>query len=478
MRSLQFVTFRAKLGPNLDPAPTFLDPAMTQLTDVRLRALIKRRPANRVSVPDGSVRGLSIRVGPSSMTWSLKLRVRGDGGVSNRGHELNGKTYRVTLGEYPTVSIDAARALAHQYWDQAKKGISPVKALEESATAGGLTVSELGQSFISDYVKMRELKAFNRYQCAINVHIIPQLGTLLADRVTRDDVRAMLKRVLEKKERPIHPRGRPRGGKEAARTTMSVLRTMFAWAITEGMIKRRDNPASGMERNLPKKNSKERVLSLTEARVVYSAADALGYPFGPVYRLLLLTGCRPGEWSGCQRSFVDLDQALLILPAKHYKSDHVHIVPLVPAAVAILREVFEAVPRSANEYIFSGTGGKKPVVGWPKVHERMLREICAVTGEKVVNRWTPHDLRRTVATRLAETLGVGGEQMIRRVLGHSDGSVTAIYNRYGYVKEMRAVLNQWADELTQKEGTKSESESDSVTPLQTAQVPDRLVAAA
>jgi len=56
-----------------------------------------------------------------------------------------------------------------------------------------------------------------------------------------------------------------------------------------------------------------------------------------------------------------------------------------------------------------------------------------------------------VATRLAETLGVGGEQMIKRVLGHSDGSVTAIYNRYGYVKEMRAVLTQWAKDLTEGE---------------------------
>ena len=53
-----------------------------------------------------------------------------------------------------------------------------------------------------------------------------------------------------------------------------------------------------------------------------------------------------------------------------------------------------------------------------------------------------------MATRIAEQLGVGGEQMIKRVLGHTDGSVTAIYNRYGYVKEMRAVLERWVDDLT------------------------------
>jgi hypothetical protein len=38
-------------------------------------------------------------------------------------------------------------------------------------------------------------------------------------------------------------------------------------------------------------------------------------------------------------------------------------------------------------------------------------------------------------------------QLIRRVLGHSDGSVTAIDNRYGYVREMRASLEAWANEL-------------------------------
>jgi integrase len=78
----------------------------------------------------------------------------------------------------------------------------------------------------------------------------------------------------------------------------------------------------------------------------------------------------------------------------------------------------------------------------------MLHAVVAETGESLAAPWTAHDLRRTVATRLAETLGVGGEQLIRKVLGHSDGSVTAIYNRYGYVKEMRSALEGWARELT------------------------------
>lgn len=77
-----------------------------------------------------------------------------------------------------------------------------------------------------------------------------------------------------------------------------------------------------------------------------------------------------------------------------------------------------------------------------------MRAMCSVTGERAVKDFNPHDIRRTVATRIAELLGVGGEQLIRRVLGHADGSVTAIYNRYGYVKEMRAALEQVTVDLT------------------------------
>ncbi len=69
-------------------------------------------------------------------------------------------------------------------------------------------------------------------------------------------------------------------------------------------------------------------------------------------------------------------------------------------------------------------------------------------GPEISQEVPSHDLRRTVATRLAEALGDEGDKLVKRVLGHSDGGVTAIYNRYGYVSEMRRALEQWAKELT------------------------------
>src|ERR1700730_1574365 len=74
---------------------------MSKLTDAQLRAWLKHRPAKRIAIPDRAVSGLTLRLGPSAMTWTLRLRVKGEGGVSQRGHRRNGKLYRVTLGEYP-----------------------------------------------------------------------------------------------------------------------------------------------------------------------------------------------------------------------------------------------------------------------------------------------------------------------------------------------------------------------------------------
>jgi len=187
------------------------------------------------------------------------------------------------------------------------------------------------------------------------------------------------------------------------------------------------------------------VLSLDEARIVWRAAASAGYAFGTHVQLMLLTGCRAGEWAHAVWSWVDLNQKLLIIPAEAYKTDHIHVVPLVPEAVVVLKSIPKG---SEGEYILSSTEGAKPIRGIGKFYRtRLPREIIAHTGAEFSMPFTSHDLRRTVATRLGESLGVGGEQLLKKVLGHSDGSVTAIYNRYGYVKEMRAGLEAWAREL-------------------------------
>lgn len=419
----------------------------SKLTDTRLRAEInKPREKPQVDLVDGAIAGLFVRLGRGgTATWSLKLRVSGEGGVTKRGHRLKGKPHRVTLGTYPELSIEKARSMASGLRDQAKAGQNPVALIEAASTAGGLTVCELSKIFVKQYVQSKELDSASKYQMAFDTHINPIVGDELADLLTREQARKVMDEARVKRKRPEGQRGGDLGGVEAARTVMGVLRHMYSWAMDESKIKRKDNPASKITKNLPKKKQGEVVLSTIQARIVWDAAETCGGPYGDHVQLQQLTGCRLDELASVEVDHVDLDEALLVIPADAYKSDHVHVVPLVPQAIEILKRI----PKPTDgPYLLSTTNGRVPIQGFSKFYRTRLSDaIVANTGAHFPKRLTTQVIRRTVATRLAEQLGDEGDKLIKRVLGHSDGSVTAIYNRYGYVKEMRRILEIWANEL-------------------------------
>jgi len=420
---------------------------MKRLTDPVLKSYIRSPPSALVTLPDGAIPGLSVRVGAGgTVNWSLLIRVAGEGGAKPSGRLLLGPKHRVNLGRYPEVSISAVRAKAAHLLDLAKQGVHPRENMSPAPSAAGLTVEGLAREFLKHHVHSRELDSARKYELAFSTHINPRIGRQLAERLTREQAREVMEGVRVKRKRGSGKRGGPIGGVEAARTTMGVLRHMYAWGIDEGKLKRQDNPASKIDKNLPKPRKRDVVLSLKEARIVWKAAESIGYPFGTHVQLMLLTGCRKSEWASARFDWLDLDQALMVIPASEYKSDHVHVVPLVSQAL----EIIKGIPRPRKgEYLLSSTGGRAPIQGVSKFHRTRLPEaILAITGDKFPKQFTSHDLRRTVATRLAETLGDEGDKLVKRVLGHSDGSVTAIYNRYGYVREMRRALEQWAKDLT------------------------------
>jgi len=110
---------------------------MTRLNDTAFKAELKKARETQEEIVDGAVPGLAVRVGRGpAATWSLVLRVRGEGGVSRRGFEKKGRRYRLTLGSYPALSLEAARARANEFIAQAKAGESPAIALERAAAGG------------------------------------------------------------------------------------------------------------------------------------------------------------------------------------------------------------------------------------------------------------------------------------------------------------------------------------------------------
>ena len=153
----------------------------------------------------------------------------------------------------------------------------------------------------------------------------------------------------------------------------------------------------------------------------------------------MLTGQRANEIAGLRWDELHDDQ--IVLPGERTKNKRTHLVPLSEPARAILAKT----ERKDRKHVFGrdDTGYQ----GWGKAQPRLDARIAESQGSRLPH-WTPHDLRRTVATRMAE-LGVQPhiiEAVLNHVSGHKSG-VAGIYNRATYDKEKREALNLWAAHL-------------------------------
>ena len=176
------------------------------------------------------------------------------------------------------------------------------------------------------------------------------------------------------------------------------------------------------------------MLTKEEIRKFWEACEKLGTPFGPLFKLLLLTGCRLREVAGMKRGELRDDDTWLI-PGSRTKNRRPHLVPLPPLA----RDLLKGIVRIEDcPFVFS-TNGKSPVAGWSKLKARLDALIQPSTP------WRLHDLRRTAVTGMAE-LGIRPD-VIELVVNHVSGTrggIAGVYNRSELLSERRAALERWA----------------------------------
>ena len=196
-----------------------------------------------------------------------------------------------------------------------------------------------------------------------------------------------------------------------------------------------------------------RILTDDELRAFWIATDALGYPFGPLFRLLALTGQRKSEVSDAAWSEFDTAKKLWIIPPARMKADAAHVVPLTGEALQMLGEA----PRfNKGEHLFSTTFGVKPVSGFSKAKRRldglMLAELRAAAerrGEDPAKvklpDWCIHDIRRTVRTGLS-ALRVA-DHVSELVIAHTKQGLHKVYDQFAYLDEKREALALWAARL-------------------------------
>jgi integrase len=386
-----------------------------KLTDVTVRNA-KPPASGRLELWDSQVPGLGLRItSTGAKSWVAMYRV-------------HGKQRRLTIGPYPAFSLAQAREAGLQAIQTAKRGIDPVEQraaqIEEERRAKATAPKAVGKvagDFIEKYAKAKN-RSWRETERIFRHDILPAIGTMKLDQVTRRDLLDLLDGVKD------------RGSPLMANRVLSAVRKFFNWTIERDLLA--SSPAAGLKSPSSEK-SRDRILGEGETKALWKVWTMFGWPFGTALQLMLVTGQRRDEVATMRWRDIDLEKALWTLPREATKSDRLHEVPLSTLAMAILAQV----PRR-GDLLFS-TNGKTPVSGFSKVKER----TDILSG---VREWRIHDLRRTVASGMAR-LSIP-PHIVEKVLNHSSGSISgvaAVYNRHGYLDEKREALEAWARELKQ-----------------------------
>jgi integrase len=206
-------------------------------------------------------------------------------------------------------------------------------------------------------------------------------------------------------------------------------------------------------------NVGKRVLSDGEIRLFWRGiADSLRTTqrIGLGLQLALLTGARVGEIAGMSRNELERlgepVRAAWIIPAGRTKNGREHMIPLAPMARNVVLKLLALIDQDEQYLLPTRSRRRKGPIRPNSLTQAMDNFSRRLAGDTLaVRTWrseppTPHDLRRTVGTRLAE-LRVPKE--IRdRVLNHTSGDVgTRHYNRHDFADEKREALTRWSDTL-------------------------------
>ena len=199
------------------------------------------------------------------MAWALRYRV-------------GGKPRKLTIGAYPAIGLAKARAEAIKAKSTLADGNDPAatkRASKSAKKADRRTADDTVERMIADFIRLYAKP--NTRDWRETERLLTEFSEAWKGRRLADIGKADIHRVLD----AIVARGSP----VTANWKFAQLQKMCRWAVSRGIIER--SPCDGIDPPSAEK-SRDRVLDTDELRFVWRAADDLGFPFGPIVKLLIL----------------------------------------------------------------------------------------------------------------------------------------------------------------------------------------------
>jgi integrase len=411
---------------------------MPILTDRAIAALKPAEAGRRYQLMDDLVHGFGVRVTDrGERSFIFYARYPGKPGPARR-----------LLGRVGKLSLKAARERARQWRALIERGVDPAVEKErvrrEEEERRENSFAAVAREFIRmavigpDPAQPKQRKG-HEVSRDLEREFISRWGKRPITDITSRDVIKVIDAAVE------------RGSPYQAHNLLGHARRLFNWAIARGCYGLERSPCDRMKPRevIGKKALRQRVLKNDELRAFWRATESAGYPYGPLFRMLALTGQRKSEVSEARWREFDVEKRLWTIPAERMKMDAAHVVPLTDEALALLAQL----PRfKKGDHLFSTTFGATPVNGFSKakalLDSRMLaalREGAEHPDEIELPPFVIHDIRRTMRTGLS---ALRVPDMVRElVIAHAKPGLHKVYDQHTYLDEKRHALELWAARL-------------------------------
>ena len=383
------------------------------LTELALKRLSKKGGLYEIQ----DTGGLFIRVSPTGRkSWVFR-------------YSFDSRQLRMTLGKWPGIGLADARKLAGEAMKLAQQGIDPGQLAKEKKNKlkASPTVEELLDEFFN--MELAQKPSGNERKRLLKKDIVPAWGRRKAKDITRRDAVLLIDKV--RKRAPI-----------GANRLQSAMVRMWNFAAERGVID--FSPLVGMRR--PKEKPRTRVLTNEEIVKLWAGLDLenteidIYRPTKLAIKMILLTGQRPGEISDMRWSEIDGD--VWTIPAERAKNREENRVPIGRMALDILEQA-KVFLSDDCDFVFQSSYKPGRALSRAALGKAIKRHWSEIGLDE---RFTPHDLRRTVRTRLAE-IGIT-DVIAERVLGHKLQGLLAVYNQHSYDREKRQALSRWESKLS------------------------------
>lgn len=398
---------------------------VTTFTDTMIRKL---KP-ERKKFTRGEGNGFNIRVMPSSTKTWLYL------------FSFEGKRREMNLGNYPYVTLETARGKFEAAKKKVKNGIDPLAEKEEKAEAQRKApkVTDLVNEYIERHAK-RFKRSWKKDERILNHDVVPAWGKRKAADIAKRDVVVLLEKIIE------------RGSPGMANNTFQIIRKMFNWAVEKDMLLH--TPCLGVKLPAPKL-SRDRVFSEQEIKTFWKNLDgcSISTEGKAALKLILITAQRPGEVIGMHTN--EIDGEWWTIPPKRAKNGKAHRVYLTNLAFEVINGAIQSAKQPSDipkdkEYsgfVFpSPHRAKEQSINPSALAVAVGRNLAQDANKFNLEHFTPHDLRRTAATFMAESGEM--DEVIDAILNHAKQGIIKVYNQYRYSREKQKALEAWERKLT------------------------------